>query len=140
MFMSLRCQKNLLPQFWNNLWLSIFHVKNNAKLLLDWMDFLFKNDTHVSFPDKNLRNFSLSLSLSMSKNQAAAMTTTTKNFTKSRNCQRIFHSKFCHPRFVRTKRRWIFFLKMVYIPWLQFGFRIGRLECERFPSSWINFT
>ena len=25
------------------------------------MDFLFKNDTHVSFPDKNLRNFSLSL-------------------------------------------------------------------------------
>ena len=51
-------KKNLLLQF-TNLWLSIFHVKNNVKLL-DWISFL-KMIPHVSFPNKNLKNFSLSL-------------------------------------------------------------------------------
>lgn len=27
--------------------------------------------------------------------------------------------------------------KKQYIPWLQSGFRIGRLGCERFPSFWL---
>ena len=119
----------MLLQF-TNLWLSIFHVKNNVKLL-DWISFL-KMIPHVSFPNKNLKNFSIS----GSKIQAARTTTT--NFTRKLATAKEFFtqksSERCRPE---QNGQLVLLLFKFYIPWLQFGFRIDRLECERFLSSWI---
>ena len=57
--LSLRCQKKFASPIHKPYDYLIFHVKNNVKLL-EWISFL-KMIPHVSFPDKNLRNFSLSL-------------------------------------------------------------------------------
>ena len=99
---------NLLLQF-TNLWLSIFHVKNNVKLL-DWISFL-KMIPHVSFPNKNLKNFSIS----GSKIQAARTTTT--NFTRKLATAKEFFtqksSERCRPN--KTASWYYYYLNFTYL-------------------------
>ena len=90
----------------------LFFTSKIMLKLLDWISFL-KMIPHVSFPNKNLKNFSLSIS--GSKIQAARTTTT--NFTRKLATAKEFFtqksSERCRPN--KTASWYYYYLNFTYL-------------------------